>query len=328
MILIISDALDLQIPAVTDYLTAWGVPFAQFNVAEFPQEVRHTSGWTDRGHYQHLELPRGVHLDTAEIRAVWYRKPLPPQLYGSINDAQREYAFDETKNDLEGLYNYLADRFWISPLDQIRRADNKPLQLTLASEIGFSVPDTIITNSPTEAIQFFRQHRAKIVYKTISTGVLYSRHARWADRTVHREIYTTPLNSYGEADFDGVALCPCLFQAYVDKQFEVRVTVVGDQVFAAEIHSQAHEATRHDWRRDELLDVPHLVHELPVELATMCRELVRRLGLRFGAIDLIYTPGDRYVFLEINPNGQYGWIEDETGLPISRAIAEALCTAE
>jgi glutathione synthase/RimK-type ligase-like ATP-grasp enzyme len=108
----------------------------------------------------------------------------------------------------------------------------------------------------------------------------------------------------------------------------VRVTVVGASVFTAAIHSQHDEATRDDCRRKGLLNLPHRVHQLPDEEALRCCELVRRLGLQFGAIDLVYTPESRYVFLEINPNGQYGWVEERTGLSINRAIADALCAAE
>jgi glutathione synthase/RimK-type ligase-like ATP-grasp enzyme len=157
--------------------------------------------------------------------------------------------------------------------------------------------------------------------------MLVSRARPPEDPVVQGEIFTTPLVGYAREDFEPVRHSPCLFQEYVPKAFELRVTVVRDRVFAAEIHSQALAATRHDWRRPELSDVPHRPHELPEAIAGRCVCLVARLGLQFGAIDMIYTPSGEYVFLEINPNGQYGWIEDRTGMRISQAIAEALVEA-
>ena len=105
---------------------------------------------------------------------------------------------------------------------------------------------------------------------------------------------------------------------------ELRITVVGKNVFAAEIHSQQKEATRHDWRRDALA-LEHRNHPLPDDIKLKCIQLAKTFGLEFGAIDMILTPDGRYVFLEINPNGQWAWIEETTGLPISEALIELLC---
>lgn len=118
--------------------------------------------------------------------------------------------------------------------------------------------------------------------------------------------------------------CPVIFQAYVPKLFELRITVVGKQVFAAEIHSQQANHTRHDWRRYDNYKTPHLPHQLPCSMEQRCVHLVEQLGLSYGAIDMVVTPDGRYVFLEINPNGQYLWIEETTGLPISDAICDLL----
>ncbi|NJR75066.1 MAG: hypothetical protein HC773_18390 [Scytonema sp. CRU_2_7] len=114
------------------------------------------------------------------------------------------------------------------------------------------------------------------------------------------------------------------FQAYIPKRLELRITVVGQQVFAAEIHSQETNHTRYDWRRYDHHKTPYFPHELPPEVEQRCVQLVEKLGLCYGAIDMILTPDGRYVFLEINPNGQYLWIELATGLPISDAICDLL----
>lgn len=121
-----------------------------------------------------------------------------------------------------------------------------------------------------------------------------------------------------------IKYAPSLFQEYVPKDVELRITIVGNEVFAAEIHSQQKEAARHDWRRDALA-LEHREHQLPDNVRLKCVNLAKAFNLEFGAIDMILTPDGRYVFLEINPNGQWAWIEEFTGLPISEALIELLC---
>ena len=136
--------------------------------------------------------------------------------------------------------------------------------------------------------------------------------------------YTEPVRPRDLVHVEDLRLCPLIVQQYVPKRLELRVTVVGDEVFAAAIHSQASNHTRLDWRRYDDARTPIAPFELPADVAERCRALVRELGLCYGAIDLVLTPDDRFVFLEINPNGQYLWIELATGLPISAAVADLL----
>jgi hypothetical protein len=96
------------------------------------------------------------------------------------------------------------------------------------------------------------------------------------------------------------------------------------RVFAIEIHSQQSEKTKHDWRHYDFDKVAHCVHELPDRVRNQCLALVQALDLRFGAIELIVTPNNEYVFLEINPTGQYQWLEALTDLPITDSIVELL----
>jgi glutathione synthase/RimK-type ligase-like ATP-grasp enzyme len=136
--------------------------------------------------------------------------------------------------------------------------------------------------------------------------------------------YTELVTKRDIQNLETIRLCPMTFQAYIPKRLELRITVVGERVFAAEIHSQISNHTQFDWRRYDLARTPHASHVLPHHLELKCVELVRRLGLVYGAIDMILTPDGKYVFLEINPNGQYLWIEELTDLPISEAICDHL----
>jgi glutathione synthase/RimK-type ligase-like ATP-grasp enzyme len=126
-----------------------------------------------------------------------------------------------------------------------------------------------------------------------------------------------------------VGLAPVVFQENMAKRLEMRVTVVGEQVFAAEIRSPEHFRTGTDWRHYQEFGCEgfYAVHSLPADVSQRCVRLCQELGLCYGAIDLILTPTGEYVFLEVNPGGQWGWIEEFTGLPISEAVARLLMDA-
>lgn len=121
---------------------------------------------------------------------------------------------------------------------------------------------------------------------------------------------------------DSIALCAHLFQEWIDKRHEVRLTVVGDRFFAVEIHAGS-EAAKVDWRADysSLSYKPAVV---PKDVRRRVMAFMAHFGLVFGAFDFIVTPGGDWRFLEVNPNGQWSWIEHKTGVPISRAIADLL----
>ncbi len=114
-----------------------------------------------------------------------------------------------------------------------------------------------------------------------------------------------------------------LFQEWIDKAYEVRLTQVDDAVFATRIDAHSESASI-DWRSD----YDHLsyspLQDVPCDVRAGVSSLLRRMRLRFGVLDFIVTPDDRWVFLEINPNGQWAWIEDATAQPITSAIADAL----
>ena len=130
--------------------------------------------------------------------------------------------------------------------------------------------------------------------------------------------------SYIHDHFGNITATPLMAQEYIEKKLELRVTIVGQKVFACAIYSQDSERTKEDWRRYDFDNVRHEQYQLPKEVEAHLMEFMAVCNLTFGAIDMILTPSGRYVFLEINPSGQFGWIEDLTNMPISKAIAETL----
>jgi glutathione synthase/RimK-type ligase-like ATP-grasp enzyme len=119
---------------------------------------------------------------------------------------------------------------------------------------------------------------------------------------------------------------PGICQQFVPKSYEVRATVVGSRIFSGKINSQASPETKIDWRHKPF-DIEEEPIDLPPDVETKIHALMRAFGLIYGAFDFIITPEGRHVFLEVNPAGQYLWVEAKTKLPITAAIADVLGAA-
>lgn len=325
-VLVISDHSDAHVPMVGRHLEEMGIPFAQFNTSEFPSRTRLSLSYLTEECCSILYLPGEMALNCSKVRSVWYRKPEPYALSSAVPAAQQEFAMAECREAVRGIYNSMYQKLWIDDPTTLHNASNKPRQIDIARRLGFEVPSTLITNDPSLAREFYKFCKGKVIYKTLSQPRITQTNPPLDHQGEDIAVYTT-LVTHDPDLWSSVELAPCLFQEHIAKKLELRVTVVGCDVFAAEIHSQNDPATLIDWRRGDIAKLRHEIHHLPQEMADRCLKLARALGLNFGAIDLILTPDSRYVFLEINPNGQYGWIEHLTGLPISRSIAILLASA-
>lgn len=327
MILIVSERLEPNVNAVEAILKARHAPYARFNTEDFPltaslaiRGVRETPSGSLRISGQEVALK--------DITAVWYRRRGPFQLGSGFTPSEQEFIRGECGAALRGFWN-LLECFWVNnPLRQ-RAASDKLLQLKMARWVGLDTPATLVTNEPQEVKAFYEQCGKRVCFKVLGSACL----EEWettpeGDRKLARYkfIYTNLLREQDFEKFETLRYTPAIFQEYVPKQFELRITVVGRTIFPAEIHSQKApgERTQVDWRHYDLEHTPHKPHALPAPIAQKLLNLMDTLGLAFGCVDMIVTPDGRYVFLEINPAGQYMWIEGLVGFPITQTLAEML----
>lgn len=316
MILILSNRDDEHVLPVERILRQRNASFERFDPVDFPRRagfaLRHD------GERASMCLVRDeASLDLTSVGAAWWRRPSAPQAHPSLVDGPvRRYAALEFQLCAEGLWEAL-DCFWLpSRHIGVRSADQKLKQLVCARSVGLTVPPTLLTNDPASALAFYEEHQGQLISKVATPAVFWSE-PRVAVR------YTQPVTRGDLSYWPMLRYAPVVLQPRLPKAHELRVTVVGDRVFTACVQSQQNWRSVVDSRMD-FARTPYEAHTLDAAIEESCRALVRRLGLSYGTLDFIVTPAGEHLFLELNPSGQYLWIEERTGLAISEAVAELL----
>lgn len=232
-----------------------------------------------------------------------------------MSETERRFAEAEARLGFGGVLASQPWR-WLNHPRRIAEASAKPYQLAAASRAGLRIPKTLITNDPTAAKSFVCG-LPKAVYKKLSGGP-------GSENGNGVAIYTTTVDP-GEHDWDVVRRTAHMFQEWVPKAFDVRLTVVGEANFATRIDAGSPEAMV-DWRRDYDA-LTYSAVEVPSDVRTGVTGLLGELRVAYAALDFVVTPDQQWIFLEVNPNGQWGWIAHYTGYPIASTIADFLTDA-
>lgn len=309
MILLVTNKRDVTTDFIVLELRRRGLPFVRLNTEDLPQyelimsdgdPTRLTLAGPDDG------------FSLSDVTGAYYRRPGSFEAEGT--EATAAYVVAEWSAILRSLWNALEGRWLNSPFS-ILRAEDKPRQLAAARRVGLAIPDTLVTNSFDAARAF------------LAKGAMVAKPLRQAlidDGEVGSVIFTSRVTAIEMADAEAVRRAPMILQREILKRSDIRVVVIDGTVFATRILSQAHDETRVDWRKGVRLDLAHEAMELPGGLASTCIAVTRDLQLRFAAIDLVEDEGGRFWFLEANPNGQWAWIEQRTGVKVTAAIVDAL----
>jgi len=314
-ILIVTSKFDPHADRVIGHLRDRGIAVFRLNTDDFHAEIQVAA--TDRGLVLRDRWGRGADLPEG-IRRAWHRKPVAPAAPAGIADpaAQRLVA-GETAALIEGL-GAIPGLAWVNNPHDIARARHKLPQLALARTLGLTVPRTLATNDPAQARAFAASIGGPVVCKAL-------REVGFGDEHEWHSLFARPVPpDLLAANLAAVANCPTLFQEYTPKSHELRVTIIGEALFCCRIDSQAVPGAEADWRRADPFSVPYAIVPLDPGIEAALRAMLAHYRLRFGAFDLIVTPTGEHVFLELNPNGQFLWIELVTGAPLTRAMADLL----
>lgn len=307
-VLVATEADDPTADRVITHLNRVGVPVVRFNPADIGDGLTVSARYGNRPTRpagRLLTSSRTAHLES--VRAVYWRRPSWPS-YPHLGADDARFAEAQTRHGLGGVLRALGGVLWVNHPALNAEADYKPQQLALAQRLGLAVPPTLVTNDPADAREFIAAY-PEVIYKTLRLTP-YQRDgvpmAPWAEPVTADEID------------DGVQVTPHLFQVRVDKEYDVRVLIVGHQVFAVRIDSGLL-----DWRRDYSA-LTYSVVTLPAPVEKVLSAFLDTFGLASGSFDLAVDRDGEHWFLELNPNGQWGWLEERTQLPMAAAFADLL----
>ncbi len=329
IVLVLTNSGDPSVESVLAHFRAAGQAFRRFDTETFPERsslnLHLSHGDKVEGALSLYGGQSTASLDLNRVKSVWLRRPIGSVFEKSIHSGYAKFAKEESGVALWSLYSILGSVFWMNhPLSSTRMLEhNKLYQLRVASRFGLEVPDTLITNDPEAALAFAKNHNGVVAVKMLKGNFFIKEGSNIPQFVFTQRVGEEQISRH----WNNIRLSPIMVQEYVPKNVELRVTIVGTRVFACTIRSQDSDLTKHDWRKYDFGNVRHELCTLPEEIEQKLISLLRFWNLSYGAIDLVQTPDGRYVFLEINPNGQWGWIEELTGAPIAATIAQTLMTA-
>ena len=317
-IVIITTTGDFHSYAVALNLRRHGAAVTVWHSSDYPKGATETIAFHDNEcrivvHDAENQLP-------ADPAVIWHRRPaitLDRDVLDPADVSFADLSVRMARRSLLSLYGRSA--FWVNDSSAAARANSKPLQQMVAADAGFLTPDTLYTNDPKEVRAFMHSKNDSVIFKPI-TGYV------WSD---DEKVYMPYSTVMGESRLvaDGLLQAvPGIYQEYVPKQYELRITIMGRQAFAAKVPRSSAGRGAVDWRHTG----GHLVMEgveLPEAVIERCLHVLRELGLVFGCFDFIVRPDDEYVFLEVNQMGQFLFVEDLTRLPLLAAFTDFLLSA-
>lgn len=308
MILILSSHDDLHVKEVIKYLPKNS--YLIFDLSDLPK--KHHIAIQYQPEFKALLLDEhGNELaNLTQYTSFWWRRPQLYELHDELQNSEfTNWAYQEIEETVFGLWQSL-DGKWINNPNHDDYASRKVYQLKIANDIGFSIPGTIITNSK----DALAKYRAKEMNDDIIFKPFHGNEQHWRETRI--------LKAEDEQQIESLKFSPVIFQDYIDATVDLRITVVDRKIFAAEIYSQTSKY-KVDFRMD-MKGVKVKEHQLPKKTEDKILKLMSHLNLVYGAIDMRLTAQGDYVFLEINPAGQWLFIEYETKQPIAKAVAEYL----
>ncbi len=260
----------------------------------------------DNDTYQWRSTDRYASIVENDYDVVWWRRARKPYLPKDITNAS-DYKFVVRENMMfyESLTNNMAPQaWWINPKEAAVRANSKLLQLKVATDCGMTIPTTLCSNNPQDIRYFLLKHENEgVIYKPLSP-------AFWFEEEQMRIAYTSKVSFLELPNNKILQVAPGIFQKEIKKKYELRITCFGDFLVAAKLHSQNHTEGKTDWRAIPEGKMTIEPYVLPSSLEHQIRKFMQKMGLVFGALDFIVSEDNDYVFLEINEQGQFLWVEE------------------
>lgn len=298
MIVAVSVKDDLHALAIRDAAIRRG--YREFHILECDRiSGRRSLSWSSHGDSPSTLLASdGASIPLEEVSVLWWRRVRANQQASACaaNDHQRRLINNDCRGALGGILEAAYRGQWVSPPEATDRAADKLYQLAVAREVGFRVPRTLVTQSREDVIEFTQRVGRTIVKPVVgASGPL---------------MFTQYIDDPASIPEGSFATCPAVYQEYVPGQHHIRLNCFGERMYAALI-----ETGSLDWRPD--LNVPISRWSIPADVAQQVTAVLQKLGLRMGIVDIKLTPGGEPVWLEVNPQGQFLFLQPLLGEPLA-----------
>tara|TARA_B110000914_G_C15510108_1_gene470362 strand:- start:1104 stop:2111 length:1008 start_codon:yes stop_codon:yes gene_type:complete len=334
VILIITNKGDIHCNPVIKHLQRNGDKYFRLNTESLLTDYLISFSYKDQSVDLHIENKiNGKTLSSKEVISVWERRPNSPVL-PEINNEKIKLVVEDEANELtKWIRHFFINCRMIGSSVWDRPNESKLRQMDVASRVinelrsEIKLPHTLLTNSKKDLEQF-SNNKKEIVLKPISADGLMLDDKLEIPFT-SRKVNSKNINVITQDDLE---LCPSFMQEYVEKNYELRITVIGEKILCCKIDSQKLPKGngREDWREgyehglsevEEWIDCPDEIQEFIILY-------MQKMNLNFGCFDFIYAKNNSFYFLECNPNGQWMWLEEDLGIPISESIANFLAFRE
>lgn len=315
-VLMLTSNLDPEADLVGVRLLQRGIDYTRLNIDDIPNNLKIRYTIHQDANLKIEFVVRGGVLDPSKIPVVLLRNFDMGSICFHDNDLEHAFCFQQWDDAYRSLQSNLRCE-WINNPDSTIQATDRLGQLSIAKTVGFNIPSTIITNDPIAARNFYYAYHGNIILKALHHHGI----------EINNKVFCMYSHVVQEQDlriFNDLVYAPCILQQRLDKRSDLRVTVVGERIFAVEIDSVSNVKGKDDMHRCQISELPKRVINLENTIREKCIKLINSLCLKYGAIDFVVDENDHLYFLEVNPTGDWLWIENQTGIQITEAIVDLI----
>ena len=318
MLFILTNSQDATASFLVPFLEKGGVPFVRFDT----DLILPRTAFAYRSGEPILRIDNDRY-EPDDVAGIWYRRPEQLKHDRFDGSPEAKYTQAEWTEFIENFFAHVPKHKWVNHPSCNAAASRKLEQLTAAAALGFGIPDTLVTQEPSALREFYDRHQGRIIAKPVSTGYI-ERPGEQSDSL----IYTNRVLEEHLRNLNDLAVCPTLFQEFIDKAYDVRITVMDEDVHAVALFAEDGSGSqRCDIRRNNMSDVTYSKIELPDHVRAGIVRLMARYGLRFAAVDMAVSAAGQWFFFEVNPNGQWAWLDTSAGTNIAESFVKSFSAA-
>ena len=247
----------------------------------------------------------GDKVSNDTIIGGYYRRPSLPEIEtDSLGEEIKKSISIESYNIYQTFLESIKCKWLVNP-NIVRYTENRVIQLQYAKAVGFKIPNYLFTSNKNSAVDFINTYR-KVCMKPINMKPFKYKNSMYS-------FYNTVIETNDVNQLEGL---PIQLQKYIEKKAEYRIIILGKEIFPVLIRYSKESENSIDWRIGNCMKVDYEKTFIEDRLRILCMKLMKKLKIKFACMDIICDFNDRYYFLDLNPNGQWVWLEELLNLGI------------